>query len=114
MRKVSKIIGLIICLLTIALFAWFTAIGGTAYFYAIYLEDKWEKADPKTKQELEKYLLFYSLYQIEPKDSEWGKEYQLQTGERMMQYRILWHKECPLDVVYDQGDNIKHIFTSYE
>jgi hypothetical protein len=114
MRKVLKITGLIVCFPILALFVWFTAIGGTAYLYAIYLEDKWVQVDPKTKKELEQYLHLYSLHQIQPSESMWGKEYQLHAGERMMQYRILWHKQCPLDVVYDQGDNIKRIFTSYE
>jgi hypothetical protein len=93
---------------------WFTATGGTAYFYALCLENRWSKADPKTKSELEGYLHLYSLVQIDPKTSLWGRSYVLQEGERMMQYRLLWDKKCPLDVVYDKQNNIKAIFTSYE
>lgn len=40
--------------------------------------------------------------------------YKLKSNERMMQYQILWNKDCPLDVVYDQNNNIVQIYTSYE
>jgi hypothetical protein len=92
---------------------WFVA-GVPAYFYALYLEGNWTKAEVKTKKELEQYLHLYSLHKIEPNDSFWGNNYVLKEGERIMQYRILWRKDCPLDVVYDENDNIKTIFTSYE
>jgi hypothetical protein len=105
-----------LCLATIFIIfvTWFTWIGGTAYGYASYLEAKWIKDHPKTKGDLEKYLNLYSLHQIDPKTSMWGWHYELQPGERMMQYRILWNKNCPLDVVYDESDKIIHIYTSYE
>ena len=74
-------------------FIWFTA-GVPAYFYALYLEGNWTKAEPKTKNELEQYLHLYSLHQIEPKDSFWGHQYVLQAGERMLQYRISFIVFC--------------------
>ena len=113
-RKFSKIIGAISISALFIFFAWFTAIGGTAYVYAGYLEEKWINANPKTKGELEQYLSLYSVHQVEPKESIWGNRYQLQKGERRLQYRILWHKQCPLDVVYNENDKIIRIFTSYE
>ena len=113
-QRIIKIIGFVLCSILSIFFVWFTAIGGTAYIYAGYLEEKWIAANPTTKEELEQHISFYSLHQIEPKESMWGNRYLLQGEERMMQYQILWHKYCPLEVVYDQNDNIKHIFTSYE
>lgn len=114
MNKQTRIIGIAAAIAIIAVIAWFTAIGGTAYLYALHLESKWSKADPKTKVDMEKYLHFYSLREIQPKDSMWGNGYELKDGERMMQYCILWNKNCPLDVVYDKDDTIRAIYTSYE
>ena len=114
MHKRTRLFALAATTAIIAVIAWFTAIGGTAYLYAGYLESKWSKAEPKTKVDMEKYLHFYSLRKIQPKDSMWGNGYSLKDGERMMQYCILWNKKCPLDVVYDKDDNISAIYTSYE
>jgi hypothetical protein len=109
---VAIVIAFVCCMIWFA--TWFTMTGGTSYFYALCLENAWSKADPKTKSALEKYLHLYSMVQIDPKTSLWGRNYVLQDGERMMQYRLLWDKKCPLDVVYDRNDNIRAIFTSYE
>lgn len=114
MNKQSRLFGITSATALIAALIWFNADGGFAYFYALRLESKWSKADPKTKDDLEKYLHFYSLREIQPKDSMWGNGYDLDDGERMMQYRILWNKNCPLDVVYDKDDAIRAIYTSYE
>jgi len=27
---------------------------------------------------------------------------------------MLWHENCPLDVVYDDADRVQAMFTSYE
>jgi hypothetical protein len=86
--------------------------GLLAYFYAGHLERNWVKANPHTKSELERHLHLYSMRQIKPSESLWANWYKLKDGERMVQYLILWN--APLDVVYDQNDNIKHISTSYE
>ncbi len=88
------------------------ATGFLAYMYAVHLEDQWVPADPKTKAELEAFLHCYSARVIQPKESLWGRGYKLRSGERMVQYLILW--SAPLDVVYDAEDNIKATYTSYE
>lgn len=95
-----------------ALTAYAIAKGFPAYMYAVHLEEKWEAANPKTKVELEKYLDHYSTRIIDPSESLWGNAYPLKKNERMVQYLILW--SMPLDVVYDDKDNIKAIYTSYE
>jgi hypothetical protein len=100
--------------LFLAVCVWLTATGTTAYLYALHLESRWTKADPKTKEVLEKYLNCYTLREIQPTDSRWGIHYELKAGERMLQYSILWNRNCPLDVVYDTNDAIRAIFTSYE
>ena len=82
------------------------------YFYACHLERSWSKAQPTTRAELEKYLHLYSTRQILPSESNWGKDYKLGGGERMVQYLILWN--APLDVVYNKDDRIMEIYTSYE
>jgi len=82
------------------------------YFYALYLESKWEPARPKTKAELESYLHCYAETVINPKTSLWGWDYVLKPHERMVQYAILWSQ--PLDVVYDDKDRVVRIYTSYE
>jgi hypothetical protein len=89
-----------------------TLHGITAYLYALSLEQAWVQADPQTKAELEQHLSLYSTRVIQPVDSDWGRNYVLANGERMIQYRILWDAE--LDVVYDRSDKIVEIFTSYE
>ena len=114
MNKRTRLFGIATAIALIAAVIWLTATGTTAYLYALHLESKWNKAEPKTKADLEKYLHCYSLREIQPKESMWGNGYNLKDGERMMQYGILWNKKCPLDVVYDKDDNISAIYTSYE
>jgi hypothetical protein len=84
------------------------------YYFALYLESKWNKdKNLKTKKDLEKYVLKWSVVRtISPKDSMWGSGYKLKENERMVQYLIL--KTEPLDVVFDDKDNIIIIYTSYE
>ena len=84
----------------------------TAYAYACHLESNWSKANSKTKVELEKYLNLYSEKVIDQKTSMWGHDHKMAANERMVQYLILWL--APLDVVYDDRDNVKTIYTSYE
>ena len=114
MDKRARTFGVAAAIALVAALIWFTADGGFAYFYARHLESKWSKAGPKTKADLEKHLHCYSLQEIPPKDSRWGSGHELKSGERMMQYGILWNKKCPLDVVYDKDDNVRAIYTSYE
>ncbi len=105
-RTVCSILTLIFLLLAVFSFA------VTPYFYACHLENKWSKAQPTTRAELEKYLHLYSIRQISPSESNWGKDYKLGEGEKMVQYLILWN--APLDVVYNRGNHIMAIYTSYE
>ena len=114
MNQRTRLFGLAAAAVLVAAAAWFTATGGTAYLYARHLESKWRQAPPKTQADLENQLHGYSLREIQPKDSSWGSGHELQPGERMMQYRILWNKNCPLDVVYGPDGDVRAIYTSYE
>jgi hypothetical protein len=82
------------------------------YFWALHLEAKWNAANPKTKAQLESFLSLYSEHEIQTSQSMWGHDYQLQPGERMIQYRLLYTE--PLDVVYTSSNTIVAIYTSYE
>jgi hypothetical protein len=84
----------------------------TPYFYACYLESQWRAGKPKTQEELESYLSLYREQEIDISQSLWGKHHELQEGERMVQYLIMWRE--PLDVVYNSSNQIVRIFTSYE
>jgi hypothetical protein len=82
------------------------------YWWALHLEAKWRAANPTTKTQLESLLSLYSKREIQTAQSMWGRDYKLQSGERMMQYRLLYN--APLDVVYTSNDTIVAIYTSYE
>ena len=82
------------------------------YMWARHLEARWQPADPKTKVELESFLSLYSQREIQPSESGWGGHHQLQSGERMTQYLLLWN--APLEVVYTSSNTIVEIYTSYE
>jgi hypothetical protein len=82
------------------------------YLWALHLESKWFPAHPATRAELESFLSLYSRHDIQPSQSYWGHDHQLQPGERMTQYLLLWRE--PLDVVYRSNDTIVAIYTSYE
>jgi hypothetical protein len=82
------------------------------YFWALHLEAKWNAVNPTTKAQLESCLSLYSERQIQTSQSMWGHDYQLQPGERMVQYRLLYTE--PLDVVYTSTNTIVAIYTSYE
>jgi len=106
-RCAAGIIGLLFVLAFTAAVIWFGP-----YMWASHLESKWYPANPKTKMELESFLSLYSRHDIQPSQSDWGRGYQLQPGERMTQYLLLW--SAPLDVVYTSNDAIVAIYTSYE
>ena len=112
MRKTVKISILLVVVLSIIFMVWLTATGVTAYIFALILEERWNKAQPKTRNELEQYLYLYSTKTILPSQSMWGWNYELKNDEKMVQYLLLW--KAPLDVVYDSNDNIRMIYTSYE
>lgn len=82
------------------------------YVWASHLEKQWHPAKPKTRAELEAHLSLYSQQDIHPSQSGWGRKHQLQPGERMTQYLLLWN--APLDVVYSSHDAVVAIYTSYE
>jgi hypothetical protein len=82
------------------------------YLWALHLEARWHPANPTTKAQLESFLSLYSEHEIQTSQSMWGHDYQLQAGERMIQYRLLYTE--PLDVVYTSSNTIVAIYTSYE
>ena len=82
------------------------------YAWALHLEAKWHPADPGTMADLESHLSLYSRQDIPPATPGWGMNHQLQPGERMTRYLLLWN--APLDVVYTGDDRIVKIYTSYE
>jgi hypothetical protein len=92
----------------------FFVIGIGPYLWALHLESNWVPAHPKNRAELESYLSLYSKHEIQPSQSPWGNRYQLQSGERMIQYWLLYSSGAPLDVVYTTNDMIVAIYTSYE
>ena len=92
--------------------AWFIWSGTLGYFWALHLESRWVPAAPRSRADLERHLFLYSTRIIEPRESAWGRGYQLKPNEFMLQYRLLW--SAPLDVVYDDGGMIQAIYTSYE
>jgi hypothetical protein len=83
-----------------------------AYLYALHLEAKRVQDPPHSRADLERQLRFYSMRTIVPQESCWGRNYELEPRDSMVQYLILWH--APLDVVYDAHQGVKAIFTSYE
>ena len=111
-RQLNRTVGFG-CLTLIAVAILFAfATGMVPYFYACSLENRTLSA--KTREEMEKIVSLSSIHEIQPKDSMWGSQYKLKPGERMIQYRILWDENCPLDVVYDAADRVQVVFTSYE
>jgi hypothetical protein len=67
---------------------------------------------PRSSSEVEQRLWWYRRMEIDPKDSEWGRWYTLRDGERMIRYSILGLE--PIDIVYDAGDQLVAIYSSYE
>jgi len=106
-RWMTGITGALFMLFFLAAVIWFAP-----YVWASHLESKWHPANPKTKAELESFLSLYSQRDIQTSQSDWGRDHQLQPGERMTQYLLLWN--APLDVVYTSNDTIVAIYTSYE
>lgn len=106
-RIASRVIG---TALLFGFLAWTAEM--VPYLWALHLEARWQPADPKTKEQLESFLSLYSEREIQVSKSMWGRNHQLQTGERMVQYRLLYR--APLDVVYTRSNTIVAIYTSYE
>ena len=62
----------------------------------------------------ERWLWFCSSREIEMKDSLWGRNYELQEGERCVQYRVFGREDWPIDVVYGPEGQMRRVFESYE
>jgi hypothetical protein len=110
-RRILKWFLAAMALLSLAFVAWL-AWDSTPYLYAVYLEEQWRAAKPKTKTELESHLSLYREQAIDPAQSDWGRYHELKPDERMVQYLILGR--APLDVVYNSSNDIVAIYTSYE
>lgn len=106
-RIAVRIVGSLLILAFLA-----ATVEDAPYLWALHLEAKWQPAKPTSKVQLESYLSLYSQREIQTSQSMWGRDYQLQAGERMIQYRLLY--SAPLDVVYTTNDTIVAIYTSYE
>ncbi len=111
-RELNRTVGFGCLTLIVVAVLLFFASGMAPYFYACSLEGRTLSA--KTREEMENIVFLSSCHDIQPKKSMWGSRYKLKPGERIIQYRILWHKNCPLDVVYDDADRVQAVFTSYE
>ncbi len=107
MRLGTRLVGSV---LIVAFLALLTEM--TSYWWALHLESKWSPAKPTTRVQLESFLSLYSQREIQPSQSDWGRDYPLKPGERLIQYMILCR--APLDVVYTTNDTIVAIYTSYE
>ena len=84
----------------------------SGYFLAHYEYEKLIKAEPKTRTEVEDILFLYKSKNIGAEKSMWGKEYSMKEQEYCRQYVILLMN--PIDVIYDQNDNVIRVFASYE
>jgi hypothetical protein len=83
-----------------------------SYRLADYQYEKLVQAKPATKAEVERILFLCSAKQIDIKKSAWGKTYQLESGDVCFQYLILGRE--PIDIVFDQGNQVKAVFSSFE
>jgi hypothetical protein len=110
-RKWARITSGIVGLLFLLAFG-ISVVQFAPYAWALHLESKWTQAQPSTKAQLESLLSLYSQHDIQPTQSLWGHDHELHSGERMVQYLLLWRE--PLDVVYSTNDRIVAIYTSYE
>lgn len=83
-----------------------------SYRLADYEYEKLVQAKPATKDEVERILFLYSAKQIDIKKSSWGKTHQLESGDVCFQYLILGRE--PIDIVFDQKNHVKAVFSSFE
>ena len=109
--KGARVVGSVLLAIPLTIFVfclWLLA----PYAWASHLEVHWRRAKPRTRSELESHLALYSLREIQPTQSDWGRNHQLTPGEQMFQHLLLW--SAPLDVVYTSNGVIAAIYTSYE
>lgn len=83
-----------------------------SYRLADHEYEKLVQAKPATKAEVERILFLYSAKQIDIKKSSWGKTYQLESGDVCFQYLILGRE--PIDIVFNQENHVKAVFSSFE
>ena len=82
-----------------------------SYLYCCMRENAWLSAQDQ-KQLESRIVAPHEQAEISPSQSSWGRDHQMKSGQRMVQY-LIFGKE-PLDVVYNSDDSIDTIFTSYE
>ena len=82
------------------------------YFLADYQYEKLTESGVKTKIEVEDILFLCKSRNIGIEKSPQGKDYPIKKEEYCRQYVILWMN--PIDVIYDQNDNVVRVFPSYE
>ena len=70
------------------------------------------RLQPKTQQEVENTLRFYTSKRITMEKSLWGREYSLGEQEMCIQYLILGRE--PIEVVYGANGVVRRVFPSYE
>ena len=110
-RRAGRIALRVLAVIFFSGFLWILSMMAP-YWWALHLEAKWRTANPTTQTQLESLLSLYSKREIQTGQSMWGRDYKLQSGERMIQYRLLYN--APLDVVYTSNNVIVAIYTSYE
>ena len=73
-----------------------------------------DNAKPE-RETADRRLWFCTSREIEMEESLWGRGYyELQEGERCVQYRVFGSEEWPIDVVYGEEGNVVRVFESYE
>lgn len=70
------------------------------------------RLQPKTRQEVERTLRFYTSKRVAMEKSLWGRDYTLGEHESCIQYLILARE--PIEVVYGPNDEVRRVFASYE
>lgn len=105
-----------LAVLALAILLWGTTLGVSValpYGAAIWSSEWLEHAKP-SRETADRRLWFCRAHPIEMKDSLWGWHYDLQTGERCIQYRVFGLPEWSIDVVYGPDGHVRWVFESYE
>ena len=105
-----------LAVLALGLLLWGATLGVSAalpYGAAIWSSEWLEHAKP-LRETADRRLWYCTSRPIEMKDSLWGCHYELQTGERCVQYRVFGSREWPIDVVYGPDGHVRRVFESYE
>lgn len=109
---VSRVVGAV----AVAFLFWVATLGfegawpyGVANWTVAWLEN----AKP-AKETVDRRLWFCPAREIAMEESLWGRGYELQEGERCVQYRVFGSEEWPIDVVYGAEGRVERVFESYE